>query len=1037
VRIVTLLLVILQFCFANIKEIVVTHNINNPPFKFVNEQGNPDGILIDIWRLWEQKTGTKVTFFPASFEDSLRYIQQGNADVHAGVFHTQDREAFLSFTRALLDLNYYYFFDKTIQPTYSNDGLQSYVIGVPLGFTHHYMQQHHNSLYTKTFKDLPMLYQTFVQKGIKVFVSPIENYKYFLSKYDLKNSAFVDEKRPLFQQSYLGAVKLGNQALLEHINKGLEQISAQEIENIKNSWFDKYNKQLRSEELILTHEEKEWLAAHRVIKVGVDASWQPFDYVNAQNEHLGIASEYLRYIKDRLNIDIQIVSGVWSDVLQKAKNKEIDILACAANTPQRREFLHFTNEYLNIKTVIITQTSNNDVFHIDNLQHKSVAIAKGNFVQDLLKTQYPLIKLQLYDSNEEALKAVSLGKADAHIGNLATATFFIEKNMLSNLKIVSQLEDFTHKLSIAVREDWEILRNIIQKVLFTINDEQKEKFYTKWVKFDKPIINYDLVWKVSLLFVVIIGLALFRVRRQKQIIRQKEAHQQELLHLQKELEIALEKAKEATKAKSDFLSNMSHEIRTPMNSILGFTEILTQEIQNHTHQNYLKSIKTASKTLLGIINDILDLSKIEAGKLNLSYSAINLNRVIEECEAIFSEKLQQKGLYMKFELDSSLPSYVLIDELRFRQILLNLISNAIKFTHEGGITITSRVDFTEPTHSTFNLILSVKDTGIGIQKEYLSKIFDYFEQVNDETQFSASNGSGLGLAICTKIINLMNGSIGVESEVGKGSTFYITFNELHVSSAKTISQEEQLCQENFKFENAVILIVDDIADNRKLIALFFANTAIEIIQASNGVEALEVLQQRHDINLVLLDIKMPLMNGYETIDAIKNKLKLTMPVVALTASVMGEDSQKIQEYQFDGYLRKPVSQVELFKEVSKFLPHTLINHETKNTPQNWFEQIQLNHNMLQNTQKTQKELDALLQECQSIKNRGDFSLIEAFVKILYDFAQEYEHEQLKNFCTTLTKEIESFEISSVQILMNEFEKIAQHLSKEIRHVQKI
>jgi ABC-type amino acid transport substrate-binding protein len=139
VRIVTLLLVILQFCFANIKEIVVTHNINNPPFKFVNEQGNPDGILIDIWRLWEQKTGTKVTFFPASFEDSLRYIQQGNADVHAGVFHTQDREAFLSFTRALLDLNYYYFFDKTIQPTYSNDGLQSYVIGVPLGFTHHYM----------------------------------------------------------------------------------------------------------------------------------------------------------------------------------------------------------------------------------------------------------------------------------------------------------------------------------------------------------------------------------------------------------------------------------------------------------------------------------------------------------------------------------------------------------------------------------------------------------------------------------------------------------------------------------------------------------------------------------------------------------------------------------------------------------------------------------------------------------------------------------------------------------------------------------
>jgi signal transduction histidine kinase/CheY-like chemotaxis protein len=1035
VRYLLFFLLFLQICTAAIKEIVITHNIDNPPFKFVNEYGHSDGILIDIWRLWEAKTGTKVKFFPASFDDSLRYIQQGNADVHAGVFHTKEREKFLFFTDALLDLNYYYFFSNTIAPTYNNETLQSYVIGAPTGFTYDFMRQQYDDLYIKQFDSLPLVYQAFMQESLKLFVSPIENFKYFLSKYDLSNHAFVDEQRPLFKQTYLGAVKAGNDELLNHINQGLQQISAQEIEDIKNAWFDKHNKQLKKEELVLTSQEKEWLKHHQVIKVGVDASWQPFDYVNEHNEHLGIASEYIQYIQEKLGIEVQIVSGVWSDVLQKAKHKQIDMLACVANTPQRRDFLLFTNEYLNIKTVIITKNSNNSVFNINNLRGKSVAIAKGNFVQDLIQKQYPQIELKLYNSNEEALKAVALGDAHAHIGNIATATYFIEKNMLTNLKIVAELESFTHKLSIGIRDDWEIFRQIVQKVLNTMTKEQKEEIYAHWIKFDKPMINYDLVWKVSLGFVFIILLVLLWVRRQKQIIKEKEAHQKELLRLQKELKNALKQAQDATKAKSDFLSNMSHEIRTPMNSILGFTEILSQEVSNHSHKNYLNTIKTASKTLLGIINDILDLSKIEAGKLQLSYSAMSLNHVIKESESIFSDKLQQKGLSLDFELDEHLPPYVLMDELRFRQILLNLLSNAIKFTNQGGIKVSTQVTFTEPTHSTFDLTLSVSDTGVGIQSDYLNKIFDYFEQINDETQFSASNGSGLGLAICTKIINLMHGSIGVESELGKGSTFYVTFKDLHVSSAKMAEQNQQDTEESFEFEPCKIIIADDIADNRKLIALFFAKTNIQTIEASNGVEVLEILKDHHDIDLILLDIKMPLMNGYETINKIKNELKLHTPVIALTASVMGEESQKIKEYNFDGYLRKPVSQFELFKEVSNFLSHKRVQKEQKIVQKDWLESIKVTALMKQNPKNVQKELDAFIQSSVEIKDKGDFSLIEDFVSQLEVFAKTYAHNALEDFCQELRKDIESFEILRVNTLMNEFEKIAKQLHKEIGHVK--
>lgn len=1027
-RILILFWALTQLLFSLPQEVIITHNINNPPFKFVNDNNEPDGILIDIWKLWSQKTGIKVKFFPAEFEDSLRYIQNGNADIHAGLFHTTKRQESFLFSKPLMPLKYYYFFEKNIQPTFDTKELESYVIGTPKGFSTTFMKENFPNIFIKEYKAFPDIYTDFTHGYLKVFVSASENLKYFLSYYDLENNAYYDTRRPLFVKNYFGALKIGNEALLEVVNKGLEQITQEEIETIKTSWFDRFNKQLRSDELILTSQEKEWLEQHPVIKVGVDASWQPFDYVNDKNEHLGIASEYIKYLEKKLGIKVEIVSGVWADVLNKAKNKEVDILACIANTSKRREFLLFSQDYLNIRTVIITPTSSNTIFNIQHLVDKKVAIAKGNFVQDLLESHYPNIQLVLTNTNEEALKAVALGQADAHIGNMATATYFIEKNMLNNLKVVSELQNYNHKLSIAVRKDWEIFRNIVQKTLHTMSKEQKEAIYSKWVKFDKPLIDYDLIWKVSLSFMAIIAITLLWIKRQKKIIRQKEQHQKELERLQRELEQALQKAQDATKAKSDFLSNMSHEIRTPMNSILGFTEILSHEISNNIHKDYLNSIKTASKTLLGIINDILDLSKIEAGKLKLSYTAISMNHIIKEMEVIFKDKLKEKNLSLLFVLDEKMPDYVLMDELRFRQILLNLISNAIKFTPNGTITIKTQVNFTEASCSSFDLSLKVIDTGIGIASSDLEKIFDYFEQINNEQHLENSKGSGLGLAICTKIVNLLNGKISVKSQIEQGSEFLIELYNIHVSSAKEMQQHEHINTHEYMFEKAKVLIVDDIADNRKLISLFFASTQIETFEASNGVEALAFLE-KNSVDLVLLDIKMPILDGYATIDKIKNEYDYKMPIVALTASVMGEDSHKIAQYKFDGYLRKPVSQIDLFTEMARFLPHHIIAHTTKK------EEIILKISTLmqENKQDVVKWLSTLIKECESIKDKGDFSLIEAFALKIREFAQTYEQKELENYCKVLLQNIESFEISVVKTMLNDFDNRAKQWCKELEN----
>lgn len=1028
-RFLVLICCLFQLLFSSVREVIITHNTNNPPFKFVNEYNQPDGILIDIWKLWSQKTGIKVKFFPATFEDSLRYIENGNADIHAGIFHTLEREKHFLFSKALLPLKYYYFFDNSIQPMFNNLELSSYVIGTPKGFTTSFLKDNFPQFSIKEYKNLPEVYTNFVNGYVKVFVSPIENWKYFLAYNDLENNAYFDAHHSLYVKEYLGAVKLGNEELLYEINKGLEQISQEEIENIKNAWFDKFNKQLQRDELVLTPEEKAWLEEHKTIRVGVDASWQPFDYVNEDKEHMGISSEYIKYVEKKLGIHVEIVSGIWDEVINKAKNKEVDVLASAVNTGKKRDFLLFTNEYMNIKTVIITQNSANNIYNIQNLIGKKVAIAKGNFMQDLLETKYPNIELVLTNNNEDALKAVALGKADAHIGNLSTATYFIEKNMLSNLKIVSELQNQSHKLSIGVRNDWEILRNIIQKTLLTLSKEQKNEFYKKWVKFDKPMIDYNLIWQITLIFIVIIVITLAWIKRQKKIIKEKETREKVLKKLQKELKEALQKAQDATKAKSDFLSNMSHEIRTPMNSILGFTELLSNEITNNVHKDYLNSVKVASKTLLGIINDILDLSKIEAGKLKLNYTAININHIIQEMSVIFSDKLKEKNLTLQFELDDKIPDYVLMDELRFRQILLNLISNAIKFTFQGSITIQTEVTFLEATCSTFNLNLRVKDTGIGIAEQDLEKIFDYFEQLNDENHIESAKGSGLGLAICTKIVNLLGGKMSVQSELDVGSCFEVLLYDLHVSSAKDIEHHTVFLAKDYVFEKSKMLIVDDVADNRKLISLFFAKTNIETFEASNGLEALEFLKT-NPVDIALLDIKMPVLDGYATIDKIKNEYDYKMPVIALTASVMGEDSYKISQYKFDGYLRKPVSQEDLFTEISKFLVHQKMSATVEGEDSNF----KISALMKKNNKSVLEEIEKFVTECQTIKDKGDFSLVESFAKRLHAFAKEYENKELEDYCIVLLENIESFDIAKVKTMLNEFKKKAVQLCEELKNV---
>jgi len=382
------------------------------------------------------------------------------------------------------------------------------------------------------------------------------------------------------------------------------------------------------------------------------------------------------------------------------------------------------------------------------------------------------------------------------------------------------------------------------------------------------------------------------------------------------LDTSERKLKEASKIQEQFVANISHEIRTPMNAILGFTGLLQKTNLDKNQHEYMRSIRSSAENLLTIINDILDLSRIESGMMHIEKLPFNLRELIDSLATMMNVKAKDLNLYLHTEVDDSIPETLKGDAVRLTQILINLLNNALKFTHEGGVLI--KVEAGEKKDETIFIRFVISDTGIGIEPAKQKTIFERFHQVQPETT-RRYGGTGLGLSIVKQLIEIQNGTISLASEPGKGSVFTAELPYQFASETEITSPVPSVLLAEPLLKKIKILVAEDNQMNQKLIQHILEQWQIDFDMVTNGVEAVEILRQRSkEYDMVLMDIQMPEMAGYTTTEKIRYDLHLRLPIIAMTAHALTGEKEKCLGAGMDDYISKPINEGHLYKLINKY-----------------------------------------------------------------------------------------------------------------------
>ena len=541
-------------------------------------------------------------------------------------------------------------------------------------------------------------------------------------------------------------------------------------------------------------------------------------------------------------------------------------------------------DILGVESRIRASIATNDTTHLNGVDQKIDEVE--NFLDSLSKDNADI-------EEQKLIRRLSV---------LALEKKLVKEKLLLRHKTIGDMDDQTSIANPRARKISNEITNITAKIY-----EKRRVDMVNLSKQSAEMGQKARFYDISLLILLILSGSIVGYHILRQFKRQR--------LLIQELDVAQKKALVAAQTKENFLANMSHEIRTPLSGILGFTNLLQKRPLDETSKEFVSSIQRSGENLMAIINDILDLSKIEAGMMRITKGIFSINGLVNSVETFFVERAKEKGLTISSKIDTLIPDTLNGDATRLTQILVNLIGNAIKFTHQGNINI--EIYNKQQTESEVVIGFKVSDTGIGIDKEKLIEVFERFNQGEDSTTRNYG-GTGLGLSIVKSLIELQNGDIEVISEQGKGTTFH--FYIPYTIAKEQLSVVPKVDTDYFKDKTNTplkVLIVDDNAINQSLMKHLLSQWNIDFETANNGLEAVEFLKN-NDCDLVLMDIQMPQMDGYVATQTIREELKLNTPIIAMTAHALAGERERCMSRGMNEYISKPIKEEELFKLISNF-----------------------------------------------------------------------------------------------------------------------
>lgn len=870
-------------------------------------------------------TGWKYQYIYGDLEQLKQKFQNNEIDILAGLSPDDALPPNAELSNEPFGNETCYIF-KRLGDTSIKTGYSASLIGKKIGVVQNSKEEKHLNDYIQAtglvceihrYKQLPLLVNAL--KTGKIDVLAAENM-------EVCDIADILPCISIGEDSYYVCVTAKRRTLLRELNDANQKLNEDDpyyMEKLYTHYFQ--NVLINTVE---SESEEAWLLVHNVLKIGFLDDSLPFSDLDKNGKLSGLLDDIIQSMQQEPELAGLSIEAVPFSSAEEAysalRNKEIN-----AVFPVFADSWCATQYDTRISTLVSSMTM--DVIFNGSYSEQvfqRIAVASGNLIQeDYVKKYYPGSQILYVSSLDECIRAVKEGRVDSTLMNRYHTTKYLMQTANSHLHSIGTPNSC--ELGFAIRSSDTELLSLLNRSIHIIGTDTLDSYVNMYSYYQRnysvqdfiAMHLYETITLVLLFLGILVAVFIAYVRNNRQNQHRMQLAQDKIQETSNQLTLALQKAEAANEAKSRFLFNMSHDIRTPMNAIIGYSELLEKNVDIPARgREYLRNIKKSGQCLLELINEVLEMARIENGTVNINENVGNLSELYQTLEIMFHEECLRKNQALRFQLTLQ-PLFIYYDPIKVREIFLNILSNASKYTPEGGKITLLAEELPCSREGWISVKTTITDTGLGISKDFIPKIFDSFSREKTVTENKIS-GSGLGMGIVKKYVDLMGGDISIDSSPGNGTTVSVTlsFRQADVSSvlADTPSESTVLS------EPLNILLAEDNELNREIAVEILQGAGLQVDSVEDGVECVSAIQNAPagTYDLILMDVQMPHMDGLEATRRIRqlpDPEKNTIRIIALTANVFDTDQQNALDAGMDGFTGKPIEISKLLNEIRRIM----------------------------------------------------------------------------------------------------------------------